>query len=118
MSKELGKKLKELRSAMGYTQNQIAKQLNVDRSTYSNYERAVTEPDIKTLITLKRVFGVDANELLSDGDKITKVAESKGIPMYTLTRQEQDFIIRLRLLNDDQKKAAFDFINGFFDGND
>lgn len=113
MSRDLGNKLSYLRSQVGYTQSQIAKQLNVDRSTYSNYERAVTEPDVKTLITLAKIFGVDANELLSSERKITRVAESGAIPIYTLTKEEKNFIIRIRRLNDEQKKKTADFIDSF-----
>lgn len=112
MSKELGRKLKFMRSRVGFTQNQIAEQLNVDRSTYSNYERAVTEPDVKTLIKLAKIFGIDANELLSDVGEVPRVADI-GIPIYSLKKEEKDFVIRLRLLNKEQKKKIFDIMEDF-----
>lgn len=112
MSKELGIKLKYMRSRMNFTQQQIADQLNVDRSTYSNYERAVTEPDIKTLLKLARIFDVDANELLSDTKAVARVADSGGMPVYSLTKEERSFVVTLRVLTPEQKKAVFDYMNG------
>lgn len=112
MSKELGIKLKYMRSRMNFTQQQIADQLNVDRSTYSNYERAVTEPDIKTLLKLARIFDVDVNELLSDTKAVARVADSGGMPVYSLTKEERSFVVTLRVLTPEQKKAVFDYMNG------
>lgn len=115
MSKELGRKLKLLRSGMGFTQSQIAVQISVDRSTYSNYERAITEPEIKTLIMLAHIFGVDVDYLLSDEVKNTKVADSASTPIYSLKKDEQDFLIRLRLLNNKEKESVMGFINGILE---
>ena len=113
MSKELGNKLHQLRSSTGFTQQEIAKQLRVDRSTYSNYERAITEPDVNTLVKLAKIFGVDANELLAGGDDFSKVAEPAGVPVYSLSKDEKSIIIRYRMLNNDEKKAVSEYIDGF-----
>lgn len=113
MSKELGNKLKVLRNNIGFTQKQIAEQLNVDRSTYSNYERAVTEPDVKTLIKLAKVFGVEVGELLSSGERLSKVAEPTGMYVYNLSKEEKSFIIRYRLLNEEQRGKTSNFIDKF-----
>ncbi len=111
MSKELGNKLHQLRCSMGFTQQDIADQINVDRSTYSNYERAVTEPDVKTLVMLAKILGVDANELLASGEDFSRVAEPESIPVYSLSKDEKSIIIRYRQLNRAQQKATSDFID-------
>ena len=113
MSKELGLKLHQLRSNQGFTQQEIATQLKVDRSTYSNYERAITEPDVKTLVKLAKIFGVDPNELLAEGEDFSKVAESAGLPVYSLSKDEKAIIIRYRQLNKTQQKAAMEFMESF-----
>lgn len=113
MSKELGRKLKFLRSRIGFTQSQISDQINVDRSTYSNYERAVTEPDVETLIKLAKIFGVDANELLSGDETVPRVADAGTTPIYSLTKEEKEFIVRFRLLNGEQKQEIFESMEGF-----
>ncbi|MBR3988489.1 MAG: helix-turn-helix domain-containing protein [Clostridia bacterium] len=113
MSKEFGHKIYQLRSAAGFTQQQIADEINVDRSTYSNYERAITEPDLKTLKKLADIFRVDVNTLLSDNEDFSRVADKAGEPSYNLAKDEKTFLIRYRLLNSEQKKACFDFMGEF-----
>lgn len=46
MKIRINERLRELRIKSGYTQSQIAKILNIDRSTYSYYEIGKTTPDI------------------------------------------------------------------------
>lgn len=115
MSKELGNKLYQLRSASGFTQQQIAKQLNVDRSTYSNYERAITEPDVNTLIKLAKIFGVDVNALLASGEDFKRVADPAAVPVYSLSKEEKYLIIRYRMLSSAEKEAAAEFIDKFLE---
>ncbi len=113
MSKELGQKFKHLRSKSGFTQDDIGKHLNVDRSTYSNYERGITEPDVATLQKLARIFCVDFNYLLSSNERTQKVADSKGIDTDDLAKSEKTAIIRFRLLSDEQKKKTLDYMASF-----
>ena len=113
MSKEFGNKIYQLRSEAGFTQQQIADEINVDRSTYSNYERAITEPDLKTLKKLADIFRVDVNTLLSDDEGVSRVADKAGEPSYNLAKDEKTLLIRYRLLNYEQKKACFDFMGEF-----
>ena len=62
----INERLRELRIKSGYTQVQIAKILNIDRSTYSYYEIGKTTPDVTVLITLAKVFNIPIENLLSD----------------------------------------------------
>ena len=113
MSKELGIKLTELRAKAGFTQSHIAKHLSVDRSTYSNYERAITEPEIKTLKKLAAIFSVDLNYLLSDTKSEQTVEDIKGIPSYDLKKHEKLMLIRFRLLSDEQKSDTLNYMEKF-----
>lgn len=106
MSKELANKLKVLRASMNVTQEIIGSKLSVDRSTYSNYERGITEPDIKTLIKLADIFNVTVDFLLGRGEESTKVADSGGTPVYTLSKEEKDFVISLRIMDKEKRSRT------------
>ena len=66
-----GEKLKELRHAAGFMQNQIAVLLGVDRSTYAYYETGKTVPSITSLQKLCSLYSVPMDTfircLLEDG---------------------------------------------------
>ena len=106
MSKEMANKLKTFRTSSGFTQQAIASKINVDRSTYSNYERGVTEPDIKTIIKLADVFNVTTDELLGRGDEAENVAEPGGLPVFTLSKTEHEFLISLRLMDKEERSTT------------
>lgn len=50
--------IKYLREKSGWTQQKIAKSLNIDRSTYTYYESGKTLPTIPLLIKLSEFFNV------------------------------------------------------------
>ncbi len=54
----LGHRLRELRLAFGFKQEDIAKTLNVSRSTYSYYETGTTRPDPAVLGKLAYYYDV------------------------------------------------------------
>lgn len=54
----IGNRLRELRLSFGFTQEDIAKSLNVSRSTYSYYELGTTRPDPATLGRLSAYYDV------------------------------------------------------------
>ena len=58
--------LKKLRQESGLTQQQVAKCLRVDHSTYADYEAGNTEPDREQLIDLACLFGVSLSELTDE----------------------------------------------------
>ena len=57
-------KIKELRIKNGFSQQEIAKFLNVSQSNYSKYERNEIEPDIQTLIKLADYFHTTVDNLI------------------------------------------------------
>lgn len=58
--------LRRLRLEAGYTQQNVADALNINRSTYSYYETGKTTPDIQTLKALSRIFSVKPEIFLED----------------------------------------------------
>lgn len=57
-------KLKELRQQKGMTQSELAKQLNMQRSTLGMYETGKREPNFEILNMFANFFNVDMNTLM------------------------------------------------------
>lgn len=64
MSKAFGDNLRQLRLKKGYTQKDLAKLLNINRTTLTKYETGVTEPDFERLKLICEVLEVDYNTIL------------------------------------------------------
>ena len=63
---KFNEKLKALREAKGYTQEDIAGKLNIARQSVSKWEQGINEPDIETLKRLAEIFECSVDELLSE----------------------------------------------------
>lgn len=60
----LGKKIAELRKKYGYSQEELARRMNVSRQTISKWETDMSLPDIERLKELSKILQVSLNELL------------------------------------------------------
>lgn len=69
----IGRNLKDYRLKMGYSQDQLAKYLGVDRSTISHYETAEREASLVHLSKLADLFGIELEDL-SEPDAVNKAA--------------------------------------------
>lgn len=98
-----GKRLKQYRVACGITQEQIADKLNVNRATYTKYETGVSEPSLDILSRIISVLGIDFNSLLSEKDMREGGIYDNNMPMFNLTKDEQNIVIALRSFSDDEK---------------
>lgn len=63
---QFGEKMKQLRQAKNLTQSELARQLNVERSTISSYETKNHQPSHDKLVALAEIFGVSVDFLLND----------------------------------------------------
>ncbi|NLU41040.1 MAG: helix-turn-helix transcriptional regulator, partial [Firmicutes bacterium] len=62
-------RIRELRTALGMTQDSLAKRLGVDRTTISKWEKEDgAEPDSGTIVSLSHIFGVSTDYLLGRTD--------------------------------------------------
>lgn len=59
-------KLIQLRKKAGYSQEELAEQMNVTRQAVSKWESAQTVPDLSKLLQLSRLFGVSTDYLLKE----------------------------------------------------
>ena len=121
-------RLRQLRRQCGITQKEIAKSINIDRSTYAYYETDKTNPDLSTLRRLALIFRVSTDYLLGiedaptatgilrDNRQLFEPAPKSAGSLSGLTEDERLFILLYRQLDDQQKEAvqefAMDSING------
>ena len=59
-------KLIALRKKVGWSQEELAQQLNVSRQSVSKWEGAQSVPDLDKIVQLSRIFGVSTDYLLKD----------------------------------------------------
>jgi transcriptional regulator with XRE-family HTH domain len=57
--------LKYLRKKAGKTQDGLSSEVNIGRTTIANYEAGISEPNVETLRTIAKYFGVSLDNLLS-----------------------------------------------------
>lgn len=65
---EFSSMLKYLRDRENYTQSELAKKLDISRSTIGMYEAGEREPDFEMLEAIADIFNVDMNFLLGKSD--------------------------------------------------
>lgn len=66
--KKTGRFMKELRKEKGFTQEQLAEQLNVSGRTVSRWETGNNMPDLDLLIEMADFYGIELRELI-DGER-------------------------------------------------
>jgi transcriptional regulator with XRE-family HTH domain len=61
---KFGEKLKEMRTEKKLSQKELAKALEVDQRSISNWETGFRQPDYNTLIRISKYFNVTTDYLL------------------------------------------------------
>jgi transcriptional regulator with XRE-family HTH domain/signal peptidase I len=79
--------LRFLRKRSGKTQDGLSSELGIGRTTIANYESGVSEPNMETLLTFAKYFGVDIGEMIAknvekDGIGSLSASNTKVIPLY------------------------------------
>ena len=95
-------RLKEARQAIGLTQEQVAAQIGVAKSTYAGYELGSREPSIPTVEKMMEVLSVDANYLYQD--KIESTSSYMSV-------DEQEHIKKFRSLDSYGQKQVNTVLN-------
>ena len=107
-------RLREQRKRMDMTQEQVAKSLNIVRSTYAYYETGKTCPDFSTVVRLAHLFNVTTDYLLdadSPDSQLRDSSASSSAPSlqkaisgeWSLRESEQKLIMAFRYLNKDSQ---------------
>lgn len=71
----IGKRLKDARIESGYTQEQVAEQLDVSRQTISSWENGRTFPDIVSVVSLSDIYDVSLDALIKGDEKMLEHLE-------------------------------------------
>ncbi|QQK08965.1 helix-turn-helix transcriptional regulator [Miniphocaeibacter halophilus] len=69
---EIGKSLKEKRTELNLTQEEVAKEIMVSRQTISNWENGKSYPDIENLVLLSQLYNISLDGLLKNNIEETK----------------------------------------------
>lgn len=97
---QVGKKLKEIRESLGYSQRKFALSLGISSSALSSMEDGSSGMSINTLQALQRVHGVNLDELLNtgqailvtgSGNKVLRFESGEASPMHFLEEPQQDY---------------------------
>ncbi|MED4914337.1 helix-turn-helix transcriptional regulator [Parageobacillus thermoglucosidasius] len=83
---EMGRRLRELRKKHGLYASDVAKKLNIHRSTYTNYETGGRTPDPEKLIKLAEMFNTTVDYLTCKVDDPNKKDTLEEIEMTELLK--------------------------------
>lgn len=124
MPKLLHEKLRKLRLEYNYTQEYVAKYLNMTRQGYAHYEAGLRSPDHQTLLKLSKLYTIDISELInqfttpidntilqeeSNYESSQELAATNKKIVY-LTYDERKLCNLYKQLNAKQKKEILSYI--------
>lgn len=93
----ISKYLQLLRKNHGYTQEDLAKKLNVSRQAVSKWETGTTIPELEILLKLSKLYGITINEIIEPSiqpQKITDFEQISTIPENELIEVLRQFDTR------------------------
>lgn len=97
----LADKIIQLRKKAGWSQEELAEQLQVSRQSVSKWEGAQSIPDLDRILQMSRLFGVTTDYLLKDEiEEQESVAAAEKTSLRRVTLEEASEYLSLR------KKAA------------
>ena len=64
----IGEKIKNKRKELNFTQEYLAKELNIWRQAVSKWEKGLSEPSMDNLVKLSEIFGVDIDYFKKDNE--------------------------------------------------
>ncbi|MBQ5841440.1 MAG: helix-turn-helix transcriptional regulator [Clostridia bacterium] len=107
-SSPFARRLVKLRKERGMRQEDVAKALQIHRTTYTKYETDVTTPDPAGLLRLAALFGVSVDCLVG---RETQPTPAEGVlrdggAVWQLDSQEQQLLVLFRRLNDEQRETV------------
>ena len=95
----LADKIMTLRKKAGWSQEELASQLNVSRQSVSKWEGAQSIPDMDKVVQMSRLFGVTTDFLLKDELEMDETVQSVSLddpPLRRVTMEEASAYRALR----------------------
>lgn len=81
----LCQRIAELRKAYGITQTELAKRLDVTRSSVNAWELGFATPQLKHIVEMAKIFGTTVDDLLN-------ISSRKVIDISDLSEKEQQAV--------------------------
>lgn len=98
-----GENLRSFRIASGYTQETLAKKLNLSKANVSKYEAGIIEPNLSTIMSISKLFKVSVDSLLGLSGSLDTTSNS-SFP----SASEQQLIDNYRRLNEEGQEKLLD----------
>lgn len=116
------RRLKQLRKSYGFTQQNVADAVGIDRTTYTYYETGASTPPLENLKKIARVFKVSVAYLIGESDVSFTDDEETDEPLMVaesvdftknLTKSEKALIAYYRSLEKEDRAKALEMIKDF-----
>lgn len=100
----IGENIKNFRTFRGFSQQDLADQLNRTKSVISNWERGANYPDVETCEKLCKILKVTPNELFGwdknvEYEKHQKILSEYYARVYMLEQKKAEIELELQDLN-------------------
>ena len=118
-----GEKLRFLRKLKGFTQEEMALKLNIERRTYCNLENGCSKIDIDRIHQIAKIYGIEVDALINFDESTAftncfnnndaRFFSAEKIYATTSTEQQELFINHIQTLIatfNDERKAMMDII--------
>lgn len=107
---EFYEELKAARIKAGLTQQQIADEIGITKSTYCGYETAKRNPDPQRIKQLAKVLHISADTLLDTGIEKEKAPASTEAETREISLEETDkLLVALGLIKEGEQLSDDDF---------
>ena len=101
----IGERLKLLRKTCGYSQQNIANVLGIDRTTYSSYERGITIPDAELCFALSRIYNISPLDLLDAESRVfSDSGNNRSLFDFGSSTKDEDIFERVSKLSKDERQ--------------
>lgn len=98
------KKLRNLRKASGYTQEELSTRINVSRQTISNWERGYSTPDTENLKIISKFYDVLISYFIDDS---INMVQSPQTANDSINNQDFYFLLLVAIASFFTPLAAF-----------
>ena len=105
-----GEKLRAARESKGYTQQQVADHMGIDKSTYCGYETGKRQPDVQKIKLLSKFLGVSGDDLLETGFASNEKAPTVSGERDILDDIDIAFYGEYKELTEDDKETVRDMV--------
>lgn len=96
-------KIRDLRLAHGWTQEELGKMLSVQKAAVSKYEKGIAMPSNEVLKKMSAIFNVSTDYLLDN-------KFSPDAPVYHLSNEQKKLLKGFDGLNDESKRLILGMI--------